>query len=120
MKRSIRSAISLYRSFRERNPTRVKIVDWEPPRAVAVIGHVDEVCYTTTHGKKVVSYRHPFQQGSRPLLCASEDGRQLLLLGGHFKFTDRGIVDIDPQGRKVFDPEHGQDDLPSLMKRQAD
>ena len=29
----------------------------------------------------------------RPILAASHDGRQLLLIGGSFEFTDRGITD---------------------------
>lgn len=107
MKKAIRAAIQLYRDFRERIPKRIKVVDFHVPQAVMVIGYVDEVLYTTTHGRKVVSYRHPFQDGSRPLMCASSDGRQLLLLGGRYKFTDRGIVDRDADGNLVFEPDHG-------------
>jgi len=110
VKRAIRAAVKLYRDFREAHPRKVAVVEFDVPEAVMVIGHVEEICYTTTHGKKVVSYRHPFQAGSRPLLAASSDGSQLLLLGGRYKFTDRGIVDRDAAGRLVFDPDHGSDD----------
>lgn len=110
MTRAIRAAIQLFEDFRERRPKRIKVVNVEWPTAVMVIGHVDEIYYTTTHGKKVVSYRHPFQAGSRPLLCSSADGSQLVLLGGRYKFTDRGIVDRDADGNLVFDPNHGADE----------
>lgn len=110
MKRAIRAAINLYRDFREKEPKRIRVVDFDLPQAVMVIGHVDEILYTTTHGRKTVHYRHPFQEGSRPLLCASSDGKQLLLLGGRYKFTDRGIVDRDADGNLVFDPDHGADE----------
>lgn len=122
MKAAIRAAIQLYQDFRERVPKRIKVVNFDVPQAVMVIGYVDEILYTTTHGRKVVSYRHPFQDGSRPLLCASSDGKQLLLLGGRYKFTDRGIVDRDADGNLVFDPDHGADEKesglgPAFMRR---
>jgi hypothetical protein len=119
MKRAIRAAVKLYRSFRESDPKRIKVVSFDVPEAVMVIGHVEEICYTTTHDGKSVAYRHPFQPGSRPLLCASSDGAQLLLLGGRYKFTDRGIVDRDSRGRLVYEPDHGKTEG-FLRRRQAD
>lgn len=126
MKKAIRAAVQLYRDFREKKPRRIKVIDFTVPEAVMVIGYVDEILYTTTHGRKVVSYRHPFQDGSRPLLCASSDGKQLMLLGGRYKFTDRGIVDRDAEGNLVFDPDHGANEPDEgfgpafLRRRQAD
>lgn len=115
----LRMAVDLYTSFRERKPTRLKVVHFDVPEAVIVIGHVDEICYTTTHGNKPEHYSHEFQSGSRPLLCASHDGKQLLLLGGRYEFTDRGIVDKDAKGRLNFDPDHGKD-AGYLRRRQAE
>lgn len=122
IRKKIRAAIQLYRDFRERTPKRIRVVDFEVPQAVMVIGHVDEILYTTTHGRKTVSYRHPFQDGSRPLLVSSSDGKQLMLLGGRYKFTDRGIVDRDAEGNLVFDPDHGADEAgdtlgPAFLRR---
>jgi len=45
-------------------------------------------------------------KGSRPLLVASPDGKCLMLLGGRFKFTDRGIVDRDANGREIENKKH--------------
>lgn len=111
MKKAIRAAVALYQSFREKHPRRLQTIDFDVPEAVAVIGHVDEICYTTTHGKKTVSYRHEFAPGSRPLMTVSSDGGQLLLLGGRYKFNERGIMDRDAKGRLIDDPRHGDDDL---------
>lgn len=108
MNRDIKRAIALYESFREKRPKKISSVSVRVPHAVAVIGHVDTIDYTTTHGEKVTSYRHPFAPGSRPLLCVSGDGRQLMLLGGRYKFTERGIVDRDHKGREVESPAHGK------------
>ena len=52
--------------------------------------------------------RHEFAPGSRPLLAVSANGKQLLLLGGRYKFDERGIVDRDAQGRPILDPKHRQ------------
>jgi hypothetical protein len=110
LKKSVTAAIQLFRDFREREPKRLRWLDFDVPQAVMVIGHVDEICYTTTHGKKIASYRHPFQDGSRPLLCVDSTGKQLMLFGGRYKFTDRGIVDRNPDGTLNFDPRHGADE----------
>lgn len=118
MKKAIHAAIRLYRDFREKEPRKIMNVPFAVPAAVMVIGYVDEICYTTTHGKKTVAYRHEFQSGSRPLMCASSDGRQLMLFGGRFKFTGRGIVDRNADGALNYDPQHGKDDG-FLRRRQA-
>lgn len=109
MKRAIRAAVALYRSFREKDPKRLKVVQFDVPAAVAVIGHVEAIKYRTTHGDKAEYYEHEFQAGSRPLLVASSDGRQLLLLGGRYCFEARGIVDIDARGKKIYEPNHGKE-----------
>lgn len=63
------------------------------PDAVLVVGDCDGILYTTVRDGKVERYIHEFRQKSRPLFCVSPDGKTLLLLGGAFQFTDRGIVD---------------------------
>lgn len=109
MNRAVKAAIRLYRAFREKDPERIGVVHVELPEAVAVIGYVEAIKYRTTHGGKTELYEHPFQAGSRPLLVASSDGRQLLLLGGRYRFGARGIVDVDARGKLVLDPDHGKE-----------
>lgn len=95
-------AEKLYRSFRERNPTRVRKLTVPPlPRAVAVLGHLSAVEYDTSHGTGSGSargYRHVFAAGSRPLLAS--DGKRLFILRGRFRVTGRGIVDLSATGRE--------------------
>jgi hypothetical protein len=107
-KRDLHATVALYESFREKKPKRLNVVRVDIPTVVACIGYVDAIDYTTTHGKKVVPYRHDFVTGSRPLLCVSPDGKSLLLLGGRFKFTERGIVDRDRNGKEVENKKHGR------------
>jgi len=106
-RKAVQQACDLFVGFREKQPKKVKVVNVTIPSAVMVVGHVDAIDYTTTHGRKTVAYRHEFADGSRPLLCASSDGRQLLLLGGRFEFEARGIVDIDEKGKKILNRKHG-------------
>ena len=107
-KRALRQAVTLYESFREKKPRRLSVVNVDVPEIVACIGHVEAIDYRTTHGKTLALYRHKFNAGSRPLLCVSADGRQLLLLGGRFKFTERGIVDRDEKGQEIENKKHGE------------
>jgi hypothetical protein len=89
----IEQAIRLFERFRLDEP---KFVDELPAPAVDVamtIGFLDAVEYTTKRAGKVELYRHEFAKKSRPLLVASWDGAQLLILGGKYDFTKDGIID---------------------------
>lgn len=108
IRKQIKKAITLYRSFREDKPEVIRKVVVALPQAVIAVGHLDYVGYTTTHGGKTTRYEHKFRTGSRPLLCASADGKQLLLLGGNFTFTELGIVDLDSKGRQIIPESHGK------------
>lgn len=120
MNKVIRAAVDLYTTFRGRKPKRIKSVVFDVPEAVAIIGHVELICYRTTYDGKSEFYEHEFAPGSRPLLAASSDGRQILLLGGRYVFdADHGIVDKDARGRPILDPEHGQH-IGFMSRRQAD
>ena len=66
--------------------------------AVAMIGECDGVLYTTVRDGKVERYIHEFEEADKPLLCVTPDGRQLLLVGGAYRFTERGIVDKSWKG----------------------
>jgi len=105
--RDRRKAIKIYKDFREKNPQTLSVFEVDVPSAVACIGHVESIDYRTTHGKKLALYRHDFSPGSRPLFCVAADGRSLWLLGGRFKFTERGIVDRDAKGREIENVAHG-------------
>lgn len=113
---SVKAAVKLYESFRERKPRRIGHASFKVPAAVACMGYVEGIDYRTTHGKKVTLYHHDFAPGSRPLLAVSSDGKQLLLLGGRYQFTERGIVDKDAKGREVENAGHGKTINPRRKK----
>lgn len=63
------------------------------PKVAAVIGEITALCYVTTRDGKVEHYKHEFSQSAAPLFCVGPDGKQILIVGNRFKFTERGIVD---------------------------
>jgi hypothetical protein len=72
---------------------RVKVRLPDMPKALAVIGECTGILYDTVRDGELEKYIHRFRKSSRPLMCVSPDGLQIYLVGGNFKFTDRGIVD---------------------------
>lgn len=96
----IRKAASLYERFTGHEPEeigRLKIPDL--PAVVAIIGECDGVLYTTVRDGKTEHYIHEFADSDKPMLAVSPDGRQLILIGGRYKFTERGIVDTSDKSR---------------------
>lgn len=87
------AAVDLYQQFTGMNPESISRVDVRLPQSALVIGNLVAVMYETVRDGKVERYKHTFRARSRPLLAASSDGKSLLILGGGFQFTDRGIVD---------------------------
>lgn len=87
------SAAVLYERFTGHR-AKLDAIDIDPlPEAVAVIGPCDFIGYTTIRNGKKESYVHDFALKDRPLLCVTPDGSQILLVGGDYDFTSRGIVD---------------------------
>lgn len=105
---SFRNAFKLYKEFREAAPTSAKRVHVRIPKTVMHMGDVEYIGYRTTHGRKVVHYHHDFAPGSRPILGAGPGRNELVLIGGRYHVTDRGIVDLDTHGREIDEPTHGQ------------
>lgn len=86
--------INRYSRFMLRAPSRSRTLSVPAlPKVALAIGELSALEYVSTRGGESVSYRHVFRKGSRPLLAASHDGKQLILLGGAYRFTNRGIVD---------------------------
>jgi hypothetical protein len=96
---AIERAAQLFRGFREDEPGKVSTVKFQVPRAAALIGDIDAIAFRTHHGGKLVKYLHEFTARARPQLLASSDGTMLLILGGNFTFTERGIVDGNRSAR---------------------
>lgn len=90
MKTRIAQAIRRFKSFHEVDPARVTLRDVKFPDVVLRIGDCTGIMYLTDSGEQ---YFHEFNRNSRPQLATSSDGKMLVLLGGAFQFTERGIVD---------------------------
>jgi len=91
--RQYKKAVSLYRDFTGENPRHLEDWDVIVPSHAMEVGKVTGIMYKARVDGKVQEFLHEFTGRSRPILAASADGRQLLLLGGDYKMTERGIVD---------------------------
>lgn len=102
-RKKIAGAANLYKKFREVEPQRARRVTINLPKSVMVMGYLEFVGYSTTHNGKAAMYKHKFAKGSRPLLCAGPGRNQLILVGGRYHVTERGIVDLTPRGTEIED-----------------
>lgn len=90
----IRKAVSLYTRFSGHDAEAIGRVNVPPMPDVGVsIGEVDGILYTTRRDGKIEKYIHKFNAKDKPLFVVSPDGRALFLVGGNYRFTERGIVD---------------------------
>lgn len=90
----IKEAARLYNDFSGHNEMetfRMKVPSL--PRVVAVFGDIDAIEYSTVRDGKPELYRHEFRDKSKPMFCASPDGKQIYILGGKYRVTERGIED---------------------------
>lgn len=88
-----RRAASLFARFHGRAPSHphdLAAVDMTAPTVVLYVGELTRVAYIASGEKE--EYIHKFNSRSRPLLYTSSDGKQLYILKGGYRFTDRGIV----------------------------
>lgn len=56
-------------------------------------GKCTGIMYETVRDGNHEYYCHEFKKTARPIIGASHDGKQLILVGGNYRFTNRGIVD---------------------------
>jgi hypothetical protein len=89
----IERAAQLFEDFTGHQARRVRHVKTRDHDTVLAVGPAEAVAYNAVRDGKRESYIHEFRKGSRPLLAVSDDGSQLYLLGGAYRFTDRGIED---------------------------
>lgn len=92
-KARIRAAADLFEQFTGHEADHYRAVPHTWPETVLTVGECDGILYSTIRDGVPEKYIHRFKKSARPLLAASHDGSQLALIGGKFRFTDRGIVD---------------------------
>lgn len=88
----VRRAVKLYEDFRGDEPEFIDTVEIDDYDTFMVIGYLDFVGYHTNRDGEDERYIHHFNEKSRPLLCSSHDGKQLIIVGGQYRFTERGII----------------------------
>lgn len=86
-------ADDLLNAFAGRSGREVLSVKERPIKTGLVVGNVLGVMYETVRDGKQEKYCHEFKRSSRPLLVASHDGARIGIVGGRYRFTDRGIED---------------------------
>lgn len=97
----MRRAEKLAREFSGHRPTKISRVPVKPASRVRLdAGKVTGIMYLARRDGETKEYLHRFAPGSRPSLTVTPDGKRLELLGGAFRFTERGIVDSTPRNRK--------------------
>ncbi len=57
------------------------------------LGEIPEIHYIAERDGELFHFHHEFKEQSRPLLVVSHDGKELIIAGGRYSVTDRGIVD---------------------------
>lgn len=89
---SLTQAERLFRHFFDRDPTKDEIVTvaTKSPEDALVIGELDGIIYRSETDDKPLIHR--FKSSDRPLLLVSSDGRQIYILKGGYRFTERGFV----------------------------
>jgi len=92
--RQVKDAVERYAGFRGAKPESVsKVRMRDQPRVLLTVGECLGILYRTDRDGVVDNYIHRFKKHARPTLCCTSDGRQLYMLGGAYKMTERGIVD---------------------------
>ena len=89
----VRAAAELFADFTGHEPQLQKLSVPDAPAVLMNFGICDEIRYSTTRDGVAEKYRHTFKKAARPFVCVTPDGEQIYLLGGKFKFTERGIED---------------------------
>ncbi len=92
-KARIKEAAQRYEDFTGHRPERVDVLEVPDIDTAFGIGDCHGVLYSCVRDGKNEHYIHKFKKSARPLLASSFDGQALLLLGGGYRFTERGIVD---------------------------
>lgn len=101
MSRDLEKSARLYRGFREDEPKRARRVNISAPKVLTVIGPVDFIGYTTSHGGKSVAYKHTFAAGSKPTMAIDPRNGKIFFVGGRYTFNSFGITDKDHRGRHL-------------------
>lgn len=92
--RQLEEARQLFRSFHERDARGindiVNIAGLKVPTLGLAVGQFFAITYKSVGDGKL--YTHEFSPARRPLIYVNSDGRQIYILEGRYRFTDRGFI----------------------------
>lgn len=92
--RGLDKARNAFRAFTGMEPREViETTSGNAPRIAWKLGDMLEVMYETTRDGKREKYLHPFKKSARPVLAVDAETGQLVLVGGAYTVTERGITD---------------------------
>ncbi len=95
---AIEKVANKYRRFTGHEVDLAEKVQIPPlPKVVTAIGPCDGIMYSCIRDGKFQSFIHKFAQKDAPLMCITETGK-LFLVGGNYRFTERGLMDRSYQG----------------------
>lgn len=92
-KAEIEQAAALFESFTGHDALDVTEISHNFPKTCLQVGKCDGILYSTVRDGVAEKYIHKFKQSARPDFGVSHDGKQLVLIGGKFQFTEAGITD---------------------------
>jgi hypothetical protein len=87
---AVRKSWKLFKSFHRKDPRNGQLirVAMEKSDEALEVGQFFGIAYIS--GGDI--YFHKFNKRNRPLVFVSSDGRQIYILKGGYKFTDRGFI----------------------------
>ena len=88
----VENGIKLFRDFNDEEPQYLDDI-YFPDLEKEVLVLVGPVLAIEYHARDGHNYRHEFKKKSQPNLTTTQNGLHLILIGGNYRFTDRGIVD---------------------------
>lgn len=93
-RKDVQQAASLYERFSGHEARPVGTVKLpKPPKVAVAIGPCDAILYSTVRDGVREKFIHKFKAKDAPIMMISPDGKQIMLVGGNYRFTERGIVD---------------------------
>jgi hypothetical protein len=84
-------AVKLFSEFTGHDATYEEFHKFNLPKVTALVGKLVSVTYEATRDGEKAHYKHDFAPRARPLLVVSDDGNQLLIVGGSYVFKESGI-----------------------------
>jgi hypothetical protein len=89
----IRRASANFEEFTGHDAEYLEELRHEWPEVAFKFGMCDAIEYEATRDGVKEYYRHEFKKASRPILISDYDGNTIAIVGGRYRFTERGIED---------------------------